>query len=436
MKKLVGEIDVPVSSEFAESILCYGMMQRRDVRLSNAKDVTVSEDLKDFSGKLGYSIDVDQDEIRISGDHEAFQTEEVYSARSISSFFRRMLILSRLDSRAPLEIPPETNGDFENQLIVYRRLGFDYDLLDSASPTQCAVRLKPAESIKYSLPLKNYHLVQALVEGAMTAGCSIEISSKHAVSFHPWATFPSIGIKVTELVEDQEEDELARRLRKLKLNKNAQRRYVIAVNESTGALEQVLPGDHVIALHLAALACMKRNSRVTMRGLPGVASITDAFRLFAKMGAEIDIRDDKSVDGFDAVTVAVSPGALTSRKFGGRTVRACPECFGPIAALAMFAEGKTVVRDLPFGSDMWRDRVGAVRQILQSCGARVGEIEDGLVVENGGELMMTEYLESDDPLLEYLQQSLSLALPHHSGYETPPHFENSHLFRLYKQLIG
>jgi len=91
---------------------------------------------------------------------------------------------------------------------------------------------------------------------------------------------------------------------------------------------------------------------------------------------------------------------------------------------------------LPFGSSLWRNRVGQVREILDSCGARVGEVEDGLVVEAGDDPMLTAYYDTGDELCELLQQMLSLALPHHSGYKAPAHFENSALFGLYNRLTA
>jgi hypothetical protein len=97
---------------------------------------------------------------------------------------------------------------------------------------------------------------------------------------------------------------------------------------------------------------------------------------------------------------------------------------------------KTVIRDLPFGSSIWRKRVGFVREIIDSCGARAGEIEDGLVIEAGKDLMMMTYLDTGDESCELLQQMLSLALPNHSGYRPPVHFENSALFRLYNELTA
>lgn len=427
------DITPPASASFAESALCYGVMQGRGVVLTDAYGVSVSDGLLDFLARLGCGVECHDGGIILTMRSGSRSEGEPIDSADENDFFRKMLMLARRGFDAPLRFPEDVSGSFETELIMYKRMGFDYELVDSGRSRLCRPILIPTRKMRYELPKKNYYLLDSLIAGVMTSGCVVELISPAEIDTSLWDAIPVMGVELKPVSQEAEEDELARRMSRLKALR-PEFKYVIRRIDSSGGIDLRLPGDHMLAVAAAGAVCMARGSPVRFRNLLKTRRVLSAFRMLDRMGAGVSMKDSSTELPGRRCEVAVRPGALAGKRFGGDSVRACPEAFFVLASLGMIADGKTVIRGLPFGSELWRRRVGHVREILHSCGARVGEIEDGLVVESSSDLMMVDYLDTGDELCELLQQMLSLALPHHSTYSDPAHFAKSLLFDLYGRL--
>jgi hypothetical protein len=436
VKKLSGEIRLSPSSAFAESVLYYGMMQGRNVTLECKDSLIVPGEAQDFAVKLGYRIDKSKDSIDLIYDTEPSTNDHPIESRNGNDFFRKMLVLARAGFDVSLKLPEDTASDFETELLLFRRMGFECKLAGANDSRLRSLSMTPTRAMKYTLPEKNYHLIEPLIAGVMASGCLVELISPFEIDHSNWGAFPALGIEVKPVLKNTEENELTRRMNRLKSVSNREFKYIMRRTGQAEKIRLLLPGDHLLGLFAAGLICMKRNSNVRLLNLANTHGVASSFRMLAKMGAEVSINCVKADQSTPLCEVAVSSSKLTGKRFGADSIRACPEASCVVAGLGMIAEGKTVIRDLPFGSSSWCKRVGHVREIIDSCGARVGEIEDGLVVEAGEDLMMMTYLDTGDEPCELLQQMLSLALPHHADYRPPVHFENSALFGLYNELTA
>jgi hypothetical protein len=437
VKKLAGEIALAPSAAFAESVLHYGMIQGRDVTLRGCGCLGLSDDLQQFAATIGYGLDSSDDGITLSQQIGFEASKHPIPSRDNSDFFRKMLAMARAECDTPLVLPDDTGDDFELELILHRRMGFGYELLDGSESQLCKPTVTPTSAMKYRLPEKNYHLFEPIVSGVMASGCTVELISPFEIDPSAWSAYPTLGIDVESRDEIAEQDELSRRINRLKPATKQEFRYIVKkLDILEDRIEIDLPGDHMVGLFAAGTACLIRNSSIKISNILKTRGISSAFRVLARMGAEVDIAGAGNELSSPLCDVTIASGELIGKRFSGDSIRACPEVSCVLASLGMIAEGKTVIRDLPFGSDFWRARVGSVREILDSCGARVGEIEDGLVVEGGGDLMMMTYLNTGDEMCELTQQMLSLALPHHSSYRDPAHFKNSVLFKLYNGLTA
>lgn len=420
----------------AEDVIYYAMMQGRELTLANCEGVELSDDLSAFAERVGYAIDREGAAIVLHRSSDPIDVNSPMSIFDSEDFFRKMLVLAQTGGDLSLAMPDEMSNDFETTLIVLRRMGFDYELVEGNGDRVCKPLLSATPAIKYKLPEKNYHLVQSLAEGVMASGCSVELTAGFEVDSSRWDSLSALGISFESIKADEEQDELARRLSRIRSTRQNEFKYMMRKKDNGNVSEIALPGDYVLGLFVAGLACMRKNSTITLLNLPDTGVVTSGFRLLAKLGVDVVIKQSKGDKSSSSIQVSVSSAELAGKRIGGNQVRSCPEAFCVIASLGMIADGKTVIRDLPFGSDLWRHRVSQIREILDSCGARVGEVEDGLVIESGNDLMMTRYIDTNDRLCDLLQQMLSLSLPHHADYNVPHHFENSQLFGLYNRLIG
>jgi 3-phosphoshikimate 1-carboxyvinyltransferase len=101
-------------------------------------------------------------------------------------------------------------------------------------------------------------------------------------------------------------------------------------------------------------------------------------------------------------------GCLVEREGGRVTVKgrplsgisvdmsSMPDMVPTLAAVALFAEGKTVIRNVHHLRDKESDRLGAVRTEWERLGGRVEELTDGLVINGGNPLRGTVVNPHDD----------------------------------------
>ena len=98
------------------------------------------------------------------------------------------------------------------------------------------------------------------------------------------------------------------------------------------------------------------------------------LELLGRMGAEIDWR----YEGGRTAAVVKGTGSLRAVD---EDLSATPDQVPTLAALAPFAEGTTVIRNVPHLRLKESDRLRAMATELQRVGARVEELEDGLVID-------------------------------------------------------
>ena len=88
-----------------------------------------------------------------------------------------------------------------------------------------------------------------------------------------------------------------------------------------------------------------------------------------------------------------------------------PDLVPTMAALAMFAEGRTVIRNVPHLRLKESDRIGAVATEWNRLGGRVDELPDGLVIQGGLKLTGAEVDPHDDHRLAMSLAVIGLRVP-------------------------
>ncbi len=426
------EIVLPTSGRFLEMAVYSALVQGREASIRGIDGDRIPSHLRKLSQIVGYNIEInDRDvELRKSSDPRNATTNSTLISKH--NGLANLLILARHGVGMDSDLSDNLRRDYETELLMLRRFGFS---LVERESTYAPV-LSPPSHIKYTLPPKNYHILDLLILSVLATGCEVELHADHELDFSDWGVLTDIGVDISRVAQDEEEDELARRLRRARKAVAEEYCYTIRKIDIAENIDVVLPCDHLLGMFVAGLFILSGNGSVRLTRLPRTASVASISKALARMGVETAIQDDKSIDDYPASTMTVSPGELIGKRFGGGVIRSCPELLFLLGPLGMIADGKTVIRDLPFGSALWRERVGFVRETLEACGARIGEVEDGLVVEGGGDLMMMTYFETGDRLCDLMQSMLTLALPHHSSFRPPAESTTSAISRLYNRLVA
>lgn len=299
----------------------------------------------------------------------------------------------------------EDNEDFERKHLILRRMGVKFVEDDPENRVEhfYIKGFKPTK-IKFNFMRSNYYLAEFIARTAITCEIETEIISKFDLTgFLPDMIYP-LEIGIDNLQKDkQASDELERRLQKLKASKKERKHHFRIRHSKVDAANRItLPADPLLCAYSAVMAVIQKAEDVSVG--PLIKSDTDMLfaRILSRFGVKVDFVKVAEVDK-ERFSIAAVEEKLTARKIDEGFLRGCNYVFGPLALLAAFLKGKTILRGLAKSSSLWRKRVDGMARILTSAGVRVGEIEDGMVLEPAQELTDVAYHEFDDPYLQLAQ---------------------------------
>ncbi|HCU37962.1 MAG TPA: 3-phosphoshikimate 1-carboxyvinyltransferase [Armatimonadetes bacterium] len=145
--------------------------------------------------------------------------------------------------------------------------------------------------------------------------------------------------------------------------------FDIPGGQSYRPFERVVPADFSSATFFLCAAAVT-GSEITLLGLDfddpqGDKAVVEYLR---RMGAQIDI---------DGLELTIRGGPLTGGHFD---LNSTPDALPAMAVTACFAQGETVLANVPQARIKETDRIAVMALELGKMGARVDQLEDGLVV--------------------------------------------------------
>jgi 3-phosphoshikimate 1-carboxyvinyltransferase len=148
------------------------------------------------------------------------------------------------------------------------------------------------------------------------------------------------------------------------------REFRVPGGQSYAAVDRRIPADFSSATFFLAAGALGDND-VTLRGLDmadsqGDKAVVDYLR---EMGAKIEVRGD---------SIRVCGGELRGVELN---LNATPDALPMMAVVGCFAEGTTTLANVPQARIKETDRISVMCAELSRMGARVRELDDGLVIE-------------------------------------------------------
>ncbi|OQY45888.1 MAG: 3-phosphoshikimate 1-carboxyvinyltransferase [Desulfobacteraceae bacterium 4572_87] len=164
--------------------------------------------------------------------------------------------------------------------------------------------------------------------------------------------------------------------------------------------DYTVQGDASSASYFWAGAAVTGNTVTTRNIHPhGKQGDIRLLAVFEDMGCTVIRESDRvSVTGGPLKGIDVNMGAM-------------PDMVPTLAAVALFAEGKTTIRNVGHLRFKESDRLGAVTEEWRKLGGRVDEFEDSLVVHGGEQLYGTEVDPHDDHRLAMSLAVVGLKVP-------------------------
>jgi len=158
----------------------------------------------------------------------------------------------------------------------------------------------------------------------------------------------------------------------IELQRDGLRWFRVPGGQSFKPFRARVPADFSSATFFLAAGALDEND-ILVRGLDlndpqGDKSVIDYLK---QMGAEVE---------FTAEGIRVKPSRLMGCELD---LNATPDALPMMAVVACFAEGTTRLVNVPQARLKETDRIAVMRSELTKMGARVTELEDGLVIEGG-----------------------------------------------------
>lgn len=152
------------------------------------------------------------------------------------------------------------------------------------------------------------------------------------------------------------------------------------------ARDLLVPGDPSSAAFLLAAALITPDSEVTVRGVCVNGTRTGFLDILGEMGADISFDGRREVCGEPAADITARSCSLRGVSVPKSLVPRAIDEFPILAAIALFAEGKTVISGAKELRVKESDRIRTMASELGRIGGRVEEREDGLVIAGGNPL--------------------------------------------------
>ena len=146
----------------------------------------------------------------------------------------------------------------------------------------------------------------------------------------------------------------------------------------------VVPGDPSSAAFPVVAALLVPGSEVTVTNVginPTRAALFDVLRL---MGGDLELVNLREVGGEPVADIVVRHSPLRGIETPVEMVAAMVDEYPILFVAAALAEGRTVARGLEELRVKESDRIAVMAEGLRAIGARVEELEDGLIIDGTG----------------------------------------------------
>lgn len=167
-----------------------------------------------------------------------------------------------------------------------------------------------------------------------------------------------------------------------------------SVTVTGGAILQgqrvIVPGDISSAAFWLVAAAIVPGSELVIENVGINPTRTGILAAMAMMGADITLENERTVTGEPVADLRVRSSQLKACTLEGDLIPRLIDEIPILAVAALFAEGKTIIRDAAELRVKESDRLAAIASELNKMGATITELPDGLEIAGGTSLKATE----------------------------------------------
>ncbi|MFD2045859.1 3-phosphoshikimate 1-carboxyvinyltransferase [Ornithinibacillus salinisoli] len=229
---------------------------------------------------------------------------------------------------------------------------------DTGNLLPLAIHGQRLQGIQYVMPVKSAQVKSAILLAALHADGPTHIIEQTPTRNHTENMLNAFGINVT---------------------KNGDQITVIP-GQPLRATDINVPGDISSAAFFMVAAAIVPNSKITLKSIGLNETRSGIIDILIKMGASIQISNEKKLYGERIGDVTVCSQPLQSTIIEGEIIPRLIDEIPIIALLATQAEGTTIIRDAEELKIKETDRISAIVEVLQKLGANIEGTNDGMII--------------------------------------------------------
>lgn len=307
--------------------------------------------------------------------------------------FTYMLVLASTRAGSRIPLISEVDNTIEMLILALRRAGAELEFLPG-KPNMIVIHERVNRPIKYQLRKESAKITPQL----STALASLSAPSEITDLFE-WGRFDYIFKDMVSTFEretfgqPEPEDELEKRLRK-KTQQPQERGSKLLVG--CGLTDQPsvidLQPDTEFTAYLVAGSANHVAGKLILRNFHAEEMAHSPLSQMKRMGV-----DFKPIELDGSYALSVSRADLKSRRVGYDQLHDYPDAVGALALANANLDATTVIRSAPFSTDREEVRRSRLCAVIKRLGARVAEINDGIVLEGKKELEAEAVSSGGDP---------------------------------------
>ncbi len=361
---LQGSVSLPGDKSLAHRAALFAALAEGESEVGNYPDSGVTRAMRGALESLGVPSTIDGGVLRVKGNGmHPFPNSGATAYCGNSATTIRLLAgaVAATHSAAVLDGSEGLRKRPMNRIVEpLRQMGADVSSTDGCAP----LRISPAplECIGYELPVASAQVLSCLQIAALGAEGESRFTVDAPVRDHTSRMLRAMGAEVVDSWPDV---------------------FVESLNKPLSPLHGTLPGDISSAAFLFAAAAIVPGSRITVTGVGVNPTRTGILDVLSKMGAKVSLANEREEMGEPVADVTLAAEPLHCVEIAGDLVVRSIDEFPAIAAVAAFAEGRTVVREAEELRYKETDRIAAIVTQLRALGAEVEEFEDGFAVCGG-----------------------------------------------------
>ena len=362
-----GEINIPPDKSLSHRAVMFNSIANGDAKITN---FLMGEDCLstiDVLRKLGVKIKVDGSNVYTYGKglHSLQNPSEVLYVGNSGTTIRLMSgILAGRNFESILDGDSSIRKRPMKRIIdPLTKMGAKISAENNNENAPIKFLGGKLSSINYELPVASAQLKSALILAGLRSDNTVTIIEKDVSRDHTERLLTGMGAKIKK-------DGLS----------------IDIAPSDLSANDLVIPGDISSAAFWMVAAAIHKNAEINIINVGINETRAGIISVLERMGANLNFDNNKEYSGEPVSDITVKTSKLKGTVISGKEIPLLIDEIPIIALAAVFAEGETKIVDAKELRYKESDRISLTVDWMKKAGAKIEELEDGMIINGTNNL--------------------------------------------------